>query len=67
MKNIYDSGIYLIERNIRGAWVIYGSIGIRQYYDYTKKEAKQKYLDEIKEKCKGIRNERGQKCLNKEI
>lgn len=57
MKNIYDSDIYLIERNIRGAWVIYGSIGIRQYYDYTKKEAKQKYLDEIKEKCKEIKNE----------
>lgn len=57
MKNIYDSGIYLIERNIRGAWVIYGSIGIRQYYDYTKKEAKQKYLDEIKKKWKEIKNE----------
>ena len=58
MSSILNDDIYLIERNIRGAWVIYGSIGIRQYYDYTKSEAKQKYLDEIKEKCEEIRNEK---------
>ena len=59
MSSILNDDIYLIERNIRGAWVIYGSIGIRQYYDYTKREAKKLYLEEIKEKGKEIRNERG--------
>ena len=42
MKN----NIFFIEWNIRGAWVVYGAIGVRQYYGYTKKEARQKYEDE---------------------
>ena len=37
--------IYFIERNIRGAWVVWGIDGIKQYYGYTKKEAKKKYLE----------------------
>lgn len=40
--------IFFIEKNIRGAWVVYGRLGVRQYYDYTKSEAKQKYIDECK-------------------
>lgn len=40
--------IFFIERNIRGAWVIYGRIGVKQYYDYTKAEAIAKYKDECK-------------------
>lgn len=40
--------IWLIERNVRAAWVIYGEIGIRQYYGYSKQQAKEKYLDECK-------------------
>lgn len=31
--------VYFVERNIHGAWVVYGTIGIRQYYYYTKGEA----------------------------
>lgn len=40
--------IFFIERNIRGAWVIYGRLGVRQYYDHSKSEAKQKYIEECK-------------------
>lgn len=42
--------IYLMEKNIRGAWVIYGTLGVRQYYYYTKAQAKNLYLDECKRK-----------------
>lgn len=38
--------IYFMERNIHGAWVVYGIDGIKQYYYYTKKEAKKKYLED---------------------
>lgn len=41
--------INFIDRNIRGAWVIHGALGYRQYYYYTKAEAKRKYLQEYKE------------------
>lgn len=42
--------ITLIERNRYGAWVIYGEIGMRQYYFYTKREAMQRYRNECKER-----------------
>lgn len=29
--------IDFVERNIHGAWVVWGDLGIRQYYGYTKK------------------------------
>lgn len=45
MKSI----IYFMELNIRGAWVVYGINGIQQFYGYTKKQARQKYI----ENCKG--------------
>lgn len=38
----------LVEQNIHGAWVIYGEIGIRQYYYYTKSQAMDMYRDEVK-------------------
>ena len=38
--------IDFVERNIHGAWVIWGSIGIRQYYYYTKREAIRHYRAE---------------------
>ena len=41
--------IDFIEKNIHGAWVIWGVLGIRQYYYYTKKEAIRKYKEEAKE------------------
>ena len=39
----------IVEKNIRGAWVIYGKIGIRQYYYYTKAEAMRRYREECKQ------------------
>ncbi len=39
--------IHLVERNIRGAWVIYGDLGVRQYYYCTKKRA----MQECREEC----------------
>ena len=41
------SCIHLVERNIRGAWVIYGLLGVRQYYYYTKREAMRLYREEF--------------------
>lgn len=38
--------IYFTERNIRGAWVVYGIDGVKQYYYCTKKEAIKKYREE---------------------
>lgn len=49
------SCVYFAERNIHGAWVVYGGLGIRQYYGYTKKEALRRYKDEYHQK--GIENE----------
>ncbi len=40
--------IYFIERNIHGAIVIYGALGVRQYYYYTKQEARRLYIEECK-------------------
>lgn len=42
--------VYFTERNIRGAWVIWGAIGMRQYYNYAKKDAEQMYRQEAKQK-----------------
>lgn len=35
--------IFFVERNVRGAWVVYGLCGIKQYYGYTRKEAIERY------------------------
>lgn len=35
--------IYFVERNIHGAWVVWGGDGIKQYYGYTKRQAIEKY------------------------
>lgn len=42
------SDVWMIERNVYGSWVIYGALGVRQYYDYTKKEAIERYREECK-------------------
>ncbi len=39
------SCIHLVEKNIRGAWVIYGDLGVRQYYGYSKKAAQAMYRE----------------------
>lgn len=53
--------IFFTERNIHGAWVVYGALGVKQYYDYTKAEAEKLYLDECKkllfENERSIKNE----------
>ena len=44
--------VYFSEKNIHGAWVVYGIIGIRQYYYYTKREAERLYREQVdKELC----------------
>lgn len=40
--------IYFMEKNIHGAYVVHGIIGIKHYYGYTKKEAYEMYLEEVK-------------------
>lgn len=48
MKELYKrSTIDFVEKNVHGAWVIYGELGIRQYYYYTKAEAIRQYRDEV--------------------
>ena len=42
--------IDLVEINYNGAVVIYGVLGKRAYFDYTKTEAIKKYQTEAKEK-----------------
>lgn len=41
------TNIYYVEKNIHGAWVINGVIGIRQYYYYPKTTAIKKYIEEV--------------------
>lgn len=38
--------IFFMERNVHGAWVVYGDIGVKQYYYYTKSQARKLYKDE---------------------
>jgi hypothetical protein len=33
-----------MERNVHGAWVVWGVGGIKQYYGYTKKQARDGYI-----------------------
>ena len=40
--------VFLVEKNIRGAWVVYGAIGVKQYYGYSKSEAVRRYEEECK-------------------
>lgn len=42
--------IYFTEKNIHGAIVIAGALGIRQYYYYTVTQAKKLYTEEFKKK-----------------
>lgn len=43
------SKIHFMEKNVHGAWVVWGVIGIRQYYYYTKAQARSLYLKEVAE------------------
>ena len=35
--------VFFIDRNIHGAYVVYGSEGVKQYYGCTKQQAKSMY------------------------
>lgn len=48
--------IFFVEQNIRGAWVIYGRLGLKQYYYYTKAEAIERYKAECKKKLFEVKN-----------
>ncbi len=41
-----SDNIFLIEKNARGAWAVYGALGVRQYYGYSKGEARARYEEE---------------------
>lgn len=40
--------IYFSEKNVHGAWVVYGIAGVKQYYGYSRKEAERKYREEAR-------------------
>jgi len=42
------SCIYHVDKNIRRAWVIYGDLGVRQYYGYTKRQSIEQYRNECR-------------------
>ena len=48
--------IFFVEQNIRGAWAIYGRLGVKQYYYYTKAEAIELYKAECKKKLFEVKN-----------
>lgn len=50
--------IYFSETNHRGGIAVYGELGVRQYYGYTEKEARQKYEEECEQKIFINRKER---------
>ena len=49
---------FVLKKNIRGAWVIYGQLGVKQYYYYTKNEALELYKSECKKKLFEVQNGR---------
>jgi hypothetical protein len=53
--------IACMDQTQTGAWEIYGALGFRRYYGYTKKDAARLYVKECCEKEK--RNEISQKYL----
>ena len=48
--------IDFVERNIHGVFVVWGALGIRQYYYYTKAEAMKMYRDEYVKERKPFKN-----------
>ena len=42
--------VSLVTQNTRGAWVIYGLLGTKQYHNHTKQEAIKKYKKEYEQK-----------------
>lgn len=44
-----EGAIFHVEKNNRGAWVIYGTEGVRQYIGYTKAAAMEEYRKRYRE------------------
>jgi 2-hydroxy-3-keto-5-methylthiopentenyl-1-phosphate phosphatase len=42
--------ILMVEHNIHGGWAIYGCLGVKQYYGYTKSQAIKMYKEEAEKK-----------------
>lgn len=42
--------VWATERNRYGAWVVYGALGVHQFYYMSKAEAVRRYVAECKEK-----------------
>ena len=40
--------VFFIDKNIHGAFVVYGSEGVKQYYGCTKAQVQEKYRQEGK-------------------
>ena len=38
--------VYFMEKNVHGAWVVYGELGVRQYYYMSRAEAISSYKQE---------------------
>lgn len=49
--------VFFSERNVYGAWVVYGTEGVKQYYGYTRKEAERLY----RESCRTVTERRTRK------
>lgn len=47
-ESLLRNDIFAVEKNVHGAWAIYGSIGVHQYCFRTKREAIRMYLQECK-------------------
>ena len=41
--------VHFAKRNTAGAWTVYGTEGVKQYYGYTKAEAIRKYKEASRE------------------
>ena len=48
-KAVMNGAIFFSERNIHGAWVVYGTEGVKQYYGYTKAESEALYRESYRE------------------
>ena len=54
-KNM-DKDVFIVEKNVRGAWVIFGALGVRQYYGYSKAEAVKKYRESVKQQIMEVKD-----------
>ena len=63
--------IFFMEKNPRGAWVVYGDIGVKHYYYYTKSEAAKLYKEEAWAKqgaiCESVRRDNKMEWIDEDI